>query len=64
MPYLQGEVYRFLPTDNLGTDRESENRHRVLQSHAAQTRSRRRFVMRARLQSPQTPRMTKLWPSN
>jgi mRNA-degrading endonuclease toxin of MazEF toxin-antitoxin module len=30
MPYHQGEVYRYLPTENLGSEREAEYRHRAL----------------------------------
>lgn len=30
MPFLQGEVYRYLPTENLGAKREGEYRHRAL----------------------------------
>ena len=30
MPFLQGEVYRLRPTDNLGKEREGEFGHRVL----------------------------------
>ena len=60
----RGRLHGVAFGETLGKDANAANAR--LRQTAKQcyfyTKSSRRLVMRARLQSPQTPRMTKLWP--